>query len=318
MFQNSNSSYRSDSGTNQQLFVSAGSTKPILDATKPQTSPHLYSNGALLTTAISSRQQPQHNYELANVTNSTCSNSIYNNNNDADDDSDVSKHNLGKYSHSSKLLVGHGGVSISGNSGCKGDSSGQLDLCDSETNFMTDISNFNNNLIRNLANSTRNNNTINLSEEGDEVDGLSLNLSSAMMGMDEDDKKYNQLQDLENNLLLHTMHTNFLKKMDFARNPDYRSLNRGSGADFTVNKHNSSSHISSSTIPLSSSSSQLGGNGAGHFQKVNSSCTNNNNIGNSFLLANSSPISNISNSSGRNTMRNHIITDTLPGPESCV
>lgn len=168
------------------------------------------------------------------------------------------------------------------------------------------------------------------------------------MGLDEGDKKFNQLQELENSLLMQNLQSNFLKKLDTtagysASNPDYRSLNRRSGfidtpgsnattagsGNYPQYQQQQQMPASSSTnqIPLSSSSGssnpfqRMMGTPVsaqtikgGHSNTVSSSSGGSMNGPNNYHAMNTSN----SSQSIRNTTRSHIITDTLPGPESCV
>lgn len=169
------------------------------------------------------------------------------------------------------------------------------------------------------------------------------------MGLDEGDKKFNQLQELENSLLMQNLqNSNFLKKLDTtlatgysASNPDYRSLNRRSGFIDTPGSNAATTNASnypqyqqqqqlvgsSSThqIPLTSSSGSsnpfqrmMGTPVSG--QTIKSGGHNNSSSGGAMNGSNNYHAMNTSNSSQsiRNTTRSHIITDTLPGPESCV
>lgn len=166
-------------------------------------------------------------------------------------------------------------------------------------------------------------------EDGGDVPGL-LQHSTAL---DEGDKKFNQLQELENSLLMQNLQSNFLKKLDgYSHNPDYRSLNRrsgfieASGADPGQNSNSTNYfHQHPPTNQLSVSPSSSGGSNNPFQRKITTGAmtttiatankaTSNVPANNTFHVMNTST----SNQSIRNTTRNHIITDSLPGPESCV
>lgn len=162
-------------------------------------------------------------------------------------------------------------------------------------------------------------------EDGGELGGLHLSSSSSST-MDEGDKKFNQLQELENSLLMQNLQSNFLKKLDTgysASNPDYRSLNRRSGFIDT-----SGANANAGNYPAAAANSSSASTASNPFQRMLTTATTNaaankgsagaavsNNAGNNnFHVMNPSS----SSQSIRNTTRSHIITDTLPGPESCV
>lgn len=166
-------------------------------------------------------------------------------------------------------------------------------------------------------------------EDGGDVPGL-LQHSTAL---DEGDKKFNQLQELENSLLMQNLQSNFLKKLDgYSHNPDYRSLNRrsgfieASGADPGQNSNSTNYfHQHPPTNQRSVSPSSSGGSNNPFQRKITTGAmtttiatankaTSNVPANNTFHVMNTST----SNQSIRNTTRNHIITDSLPGPESCV
>lgn len=169
------------------------------------------------------------------------------------------------------------------------------------------------------------------------------------LGLDESgDKKFNQLQELENSLLMQNLQSNFLKKLDTSggypssSNPDYRSLNRrsgfidtsGSNATTTANYPQYQQQqlpASASTNQMLANSSSASSGSSNPFQRMMATGTANalaNKAQATTTAATSATVNannnfhamNPSNSSHsiRNTTRSHIITDTLPGPESCV
>lgn len=176
-------------------------------------------------------------------------------------------------------------------------------------------------------------------EDGGDVPGLQHSTA-----LDEGDKKFNQLQELENSLLMQNLQSNFLKKLDgYSHNPDYRSLHRrsgfieGSGGDSGQNSNSNNyfhqhpppaATASTNQLSLSSVSPSGGSNNPFHRKittgamtttittanKATSNVPAMNGSNNTFHVMNTST----SNQSIRNTTRNHIITDSLPGPESCV
>lgn len=179
-----------------------------------------------------------------------------------------------------------------------------------------------------------------MDEDGSDGGGGGLHLSG-----EGGDKKFNQLQELENSLLMQNLQSNFLKKLDSSSgsssnggyssssNPDYRSLNRRSGfIDAAAgNANNNYTQQYQQQLPTSGSTHQIPG-------PVTSSSSSSSGSSNPFQRMMGPPNAatnkgasagpgtnnfhtmNPSNSSQsiRNTARSHIITDTLPGPESCV